>query len=64
MAAPAKMPAAAPALGDPSAKSPEDIAAIADALEIALGKRPTDEQVEAFCIAAALGVAKHAAGGY
>jgi len=58
------MPAGAAALGEPPAKSDQDVAAVADALEIVLGKRPTDEQVEAFCIAAALGVEKHAAGGY
>jgi hypothetical protein len=63
VAAPAKVPAPAPALGGP-AKSDEDLAAIADALELAFGKRPTDEQVEAFCLAAAMGVEKHASGEY
>lgn len=64
MAAPAKMPAEAPTLGDPSAKSPEDSEAVADALELAFGKRFTPEQVEAFCLAAAMGAEKHAAGEY
>lgn len=64
MAAPAKVPAGAPALGGPAPKSDEDVEAIADALELAFGKRPTPEQVEAFCMAAAMGVAKHEGGGY
>lgn len=64
MAAPAKVPAPAPALGDPPSKTPEELDAVAEALEIAFGKRLTPEQVEAFCLAAAMGVEKHAAGGY
>jgi hypothetical protein len=63
MAAPSKAKMGAPALGD-MPKSDEDVAAVADALEIAFGKRLSDEQVEAFCLAAALGVEKHAAGEY
>jgi hypothetical protein len=63
MAAPAKK-AAAPALGELAPKSDEDVEAVADALEIAFGKRLTPEQVEAFCLAAAMGVAKHESGGY
>jgi hypothetical protein len=62
MAMPSKKPAA-PALGDP-AKTPEESDAVAEALEIAFGKKLTPEQVAAFCLAAAMGVEKHAAGEY
>lgn len=43
-------------LGPPEAKDGDD--PIADALEIAMGKRPTSEQVEAFCMAVTLASAK------
>ena len=62
MAMPSKAPAA-PGLGD-RGKTPEESDAVAEALEIAFGKKLTPEQVEAFCLAAAMGVEKHNAGGY
>lgn len=52
-----------PALGPKEPGAP-DTEAIADALEIALGARPSDEQVEAFCLACALAMEKHQAGEY
>ncbi len=53
-------PAVEKTLGPTEPSEPNE--AIADALEIALGKRPTDEQVEMFCAAVALANEKHDAG--
>lgn len=50
------MPKPADKIGLGPAEETDD--PIADALEIAMGKRPTSEQVEAFCMAVTLASAK------
>ena len=49
--------AAATKLG-PADDASGEYADVADALELAMGKRPTDEQAEAFCHAVALAMHK------
>lgn len=51
-----------PGLG-PS-KSDADKEAIADALEVATGTRPSPEAVDAFCMAVVLATQTHEEGGY
>lgn len=55
---------AALALGETPSKSDEDVEAIADALEMAFGKRPDADQVEAFCMAVVLAAEAHASDEY
>lgn len=45
-------------------KTADEYAAVADALEVATGKRPSDEEAEAFCLAVMLAMEKHGEGDY